>query len=57
MTTSVIYYKPGAAAQARDVARVLDVARSQVKPVGAQTPAVSSNPSVIVEIGADKTGN
>ncbi len=57
VATSVVYYKPGAAAQAKDVARVLDIARSQVKPVGAETPTVSSNPSVIVEIGADKTGN
>jgi hypothetical protein len=51
--TSAVLYKPGAAAKAKDVAKVLDI--KTIKAMDATTQqSVSSD--VIVEVGADKVG-
>jgi hypothetical protein len=57
VTTSVVYYKRGASAQAKDVAKVLDISSAQVKPIDATLQQSAPNKSVVVEIGADKSGN
>ncbi len=57
VTTSVVFYKRGAGAQAKDVAKVLDISPNQVKPIDAALQQVAPDKSVIVEIGADKSGN
>jgi hypothetical protein len=55
--TSAVLYKRGASAQAKDVARVLGIDAAQVKPLDAETQAIAPDKSVVVEIGADKSGN
>jgi hypothetical protein len=57
VTASVVYYKRGAGTQARDVARILDISSDQIKPIDAAAQALAQGKSVVVEIGADKTGN
>ncbi len=57
VTTSAVFYVRGAAAQARDVARALHISTDQVKPIDATLQASAQNHSVVVEIGADKSGN
>jgi hypothetical protein len=57
ITTSVVFYKRGAGTQARDVARVLGIASAQVKPIDAALQQTAPDKSVVVEIGADKTGD
>jgi len=57
LTTSVVFYKRGAAAQAKDVAKVLGISPAQAKPIDASLQASAQNHSVVVEIGADKSGN
>jgi hypothetical protein len=52
---SAVLYKRGASAQGKDVARVLDI--KDVKPIDAATQGVAPTKSVVVEIGADKSGN
>jgi hypothetical protein len=53
--TSLVLYRRGSAAAGKDVARVLDI--QQVKLVDATTQALAPDKSVIVEVGADKSGN
>ncbi|WP_028057408.1 LytR C-terminal domain-containing protein [Candidatus Solirubrobacter pratensis] len=55
--TSQVLYKRGASAQAKDVARVLDIQTGQIKQIDAQTQAIAPDKSVVVEVGADKSGN
>jgi len=57
VTTSAVFYKRGAGTQARDVARVLGISTAQVKPIDAALQANAPDKSVIVEIGADKSGD
>jgi LytR cell envelope-related transcriptional attenuator len=57
VTTSSVFYVRGSATQARDVARVLHISSDQVKPIDATLQASAQNHSVVVEIGADKSGN
>jgi hypothetical protein len=57
VTTSTVFYARGATAQARDVARVLHISSDQVKPIDATLQASAQHHSVVVELGADKSGN
>jgi hypothetical protein len=57
VTTSSVFYVRGSATQARDVARVLHISSNQVKPIDAALQASAQDHSVVVEIGADKSGN
>jgi hypothetical protein len=57
VTTSAVFYVRGAGTQARDVARVLGISTDQVKPIDATLQASAQNHSVVVEIGADKSGD
>jgi LytR cell envelope-related transcriptional attenuator len=57
VTTSTVFYKRGAGAQARDVARVLGISLDQVKPIDAALQQSAPDKSVVVEIGADKSGD
>ena len=57
VATSAVFYVRGAATQARDVARALHISSDQVKPIDATLQASAQNHSVVVEIGADKSGN
>jgi hypothetical protein len=57
VAASVVFYKRGAAAQAKDVAKVLDISPDQVKPINATLQASAQGKSVVVELGADKSGN
>jgi hypothetical protein len=57
VTTSTVFYVRGAATQARDVARVLHISSGQIKPIDATLQPSAQNHSVVVEIGADKSGN
>src|SRR3954454_1487987 len=57
VSPSDLYYVRGAASQAKDVAKVLHISSDQVKPIDATLQASAENHSVVVEIGADKSGN
>jgi hypothetical protein len=57
VTTSSVFYSRGAATQARDVARVLHISSDQVKPIDATLQASAEGHNVVVEIGADKSGD
>jgi hypothetical protein len=57
VTTSSVFYTRGAATQARDVARVLHISSDQVKPIDATLQASAEGHNVVVEIGADKSGD
>jgi hypothetical protein len=57
IATSVVFYKRGAGTQARDVARVLGIGSAQVKPIDAALQSSAPDKSVVVEIGADKSGD
>jgi hypothetical protein len=57
IATSVVYYKRGAGTQARDVARVLGIGIDQVKPIDATLQGSAPGKSVVVEVGADKSGD
>jgi hypothetical protein len=57
VTTSAVFYKRGAGTQARDVARVLGISSAQVKPIDAALQQSAPDKSVVVEIGADKSGD
>lgn len=57
IAASVVYYKRGAGTQARDVARVLGISIDQVKPIDAALQSSAPGKSVVVEVGADKSGD
>jgi hypothetical protein len=54
-TASVVMYKTGARAKARDVARVLDI--QGVQPIDPATQANGGGKDVIVVVGSDKSGS
>jgi hypothetical protein len=54
-TSSVVMYKTGARAKARDVARVLNI--RDVRPIDGATQANGGGKDVIVVVGSDKSGS
>ena len=55
LAVTTVSYKPGEERVARDIARIIRVARDLVQPVDANT-AVASDADVLVTVGADKIG-
>jgi len=54
---TVIGYKPGAAAAAREIGKLLEVPSAQIQPMPQDLAGQAGNNAVIVVIGADKASD